>query len=240
MNADLSFDPSIPVGEADSELDDIIYRISHDLRASVRALQELPSWIVEDLAKTDIELPAPTERHLELIANHACRLDLMLTGLLDYSRIGRLQTISAVKPSDILEEVVEDIGLPGGVRLTNRLDHGKIQMGEADIQRVFSILITNAVRFHPEGNPKIEVSGGPRNDRDWVIEVADDGVGIPEDKRDYVTRPMTKLVSRDVDIGAGMGLAILRKIAWTYGGTLEIGVPKSGSGTLVRIRLAVN
>ena len=48
MNAELSFDPSIPIEEADSETDEIIYRISHDLRASVRALQELPTWIGED------------------------------------------------------------------------------------------------------------------------------------------------------------------------------------------------
>lgn len=240
MNADLAFDPSIPVSEADSESDDIIYRISHDLRSSVRALQELPSWIVEDIEKSALKLPEPTERHLELIASHACRLDLMLTGLLEYSRIGRLQTIAAQKPRDVVEDVVEDLGLPDGVKLKNRLDHGMIQMGDVDLRRVFSILITNSVRFHPDKKINIDVSGGPVNDREWVIEVSDDGPGIPAEKREFVTRPMTKLVSRDVDMGAGMGLAVLRKIAWAYGGKLEIKTPKSGRGTLVRLRLAVN
>lgn len=240
MNADLSFDPSIPVADTSSETDDIIYRISHDLRASVRALQELPTWIAEDLDKAAINLPPPTARHLELIASHACRLDLMLTGLLQYSRIGRMQTIAAVKPATVLQDVVDDLGLPDNVRLTHRVDHGSIQMGHADLQRVYSILITNAVRFHGENTPRIDISGGPLNDREWVIEVSDDGPGIPEDKRDFVQRPMTKLVSRDVDMGAGMGLAVLRKIAWTYGGSVEIGTPKSGKGTRVRVTLAVN
>ena len=58
--------------------------------------------------------------------------------------------------------------------------------------------------------------------------------------RDVVLRPMTKLVSRDVDPGAGMGLAQLRKIAWTYGGAVVIDTPKSGKGTRVRVTLAVN
>ncbi len=240
MTADLSFDPSIPVAEAKSETDELIYRISHDLRASVRALQELPSWIVEDLDKAGTVLPPPTDRHMELIANHACRLDLMLTGLLEYSRIGRMQRIAPVKPSQILADVVEDIGLSEEARLTLDVDKGSIQMGDADLRRVFSILLTNAVRFHPDHAPRIEVTGGPINDREWRIVVTDNGPGIPADKYEFVQRPMTKLVSRDVDPGAGMGLAILRKIAFTYGGGVEIAAPKSGRGTEVRVTLAVN
>lgn len=240
MNGDLSFDPSIPVAESSTETDDIIYRISHDLRSSVRALQELPGWIDEDLEQAALRLPPPTARHLELIASHASRLDLMLTGLLEYSRVGRMQAISPVSPRTVLREVIEDLALPGAVQISADIDRGRVQMGLADLQRVYSILILNAVRFHPDQAPRIEIRGGPVNSREWRIEVADDGPGIPEDKRDFVQRPMTKLVSRDVDPGAGMGLAILRKIAWTYGGRVEIEAPRSGAGTLVRVLLAVN
>lgn len=240
MNADLSFDPSIPVAEATSETDELIYRISHDLRASVRALQELPNWIVEDLDKAGTKLPAPTDRHLELIASHACRLDLMLTGLLEYSRIGRMQRIASVKPVQILADVIEDIGLSDDTHLVTDVDKGSIQMGDADLRRVFHILLTNSVRFHPDHAPRIEVTGGPINDREWRITVTDNGPGIPADKRDFVLRPMTKLVSRDIDPGAGMGLAMLRKIAITYGGGVEFATPKSGRGTEVRVTLAVN
>ncbi len=240
MNAELSFDPSIPVAEADTETDELIYRISHDLRASVRALQELPGWISEDLEQAAMALPGPTERHLELIGSHACRLDLMLTGLLEYSRIGRMQAITAIKPAKILEDVIEDLGLSDDVKITHHMDHGKIQMGGDDLQRLFSGLILNAVRFHPENAPRITITGGPVSDKDWQFSVADDGPGIPEDKRDFVQRPMTKLVSRDVDPGAGMGLAILRKVAETYGGSLAIDTPKSGAGTEVTVTLRVN
>ncbi len=134
MNADLSFDPSIPLSESDSETDDLIYRISHDLRASVRALQELPGWIGEDLAQAAIRLPAPTERHLDLIASHASRLDLMLTGLLEYSRIGRMQPISAVKPAAVLEEVLDDLGLPDEASVTAEIVSPK--SGQGTLARV--------------------------------------------------------------------------------------------------------
>ncbi len=240
MVAQLSFNPSIPVAEADSETDELIYRISHDLRASVRALQELPSWIVEDLDQSAVKLPGPTERHLELIGDHASRLDLMLTGLLEYSRIGRMQAIAPVRPEKVLASVIDDMGLPEKVKVSVDVDRGCIQMGDADLHRVFSILLANAVRFHPEKCPRITVVAGPVNDREWLIEVTDNGTGIPEEKRDFVQRPMTKLVNRDVDPGAGMGLAMLKKIAETYGGSVEIDTPKSGQGTVVRVRLAVN
>ncbi len=240
MTADLSFDPSIPVAESDSETDELVYRISHDLRASVRALQELPAWIVEDMEKVGTKLPSPSDRHLELISNHACRLDLMLTGLLEYSRIGRMQKIAPIKPSEVIEDVVEDVGLPDAARLSVDLDKGSIQMGDVDLRRVFSILLTNAIRFHPERAPRIDISGGPINDREWEVIVADNGPGIPGDKTDFVQRPMTKLVARDVDPGAGMGLAILRKIAFSYGGHVEIGAGKAGRGTRVKVVLAVN
>lgn len=240
MNAELSFDPSIPINDTKSETDEIIYRISHDLRASVRAMQELPNWISEDLEKAALRLPKPTERHLQLIASHACRLDLMLTGLLEYSRIGRMQPITSVKPKTVLGEVIEDLGLDEDVKITERLDRGNVQIGVTDLQRIFSALILNAVRFHPSGKPRIEISGGPVAGRNWRIEVTDNGPGIPEDKRNYVLRPMTKLVSRDVDIGAGMGLAIVQKIAHTYGGGVEISAPKSKAGTRVSVTLAVN
>lgn len=239
MNIDMKFDPTIPVADADSETDEIIYRISHDLRASVRALQELPVWILEDVEKAAIPLPEQTERHLELIGSHSSRLDAMLTGLLEYSRIGRMQAITSVKPATVLEDVIEDIGLPAGA-VTNELDRGNVQIGITDLQRVFSVLLTNAVRFHPKNAPKIKVTGGPISDRHWEISVTDNGVGIPAEKRDFVLQPMTKLVSRDVDPGAGMGLAILRKIAWTYRGSVTIETPKPGKGTTVRVKLAVN
>lgn len=240
MTAELSFDPAIPVADPDSETDELIYRLSHDLRASVRALQELPTWIEEDLTKAALALPPPSARHLQMISSHASRLDHMLTGLLEYSRVGRMQPIAALTPAAVLAEVLEDLALPGRLSVRTKLDRGRIQMGHTDLKRLFSIPIVNAVRFHPAKSPRIEITGGPDNDREWIFEVSDDGPGIPPDKVEYVQRPMTKLVSRDVDPGAGMGLAILKKIAFAYGGNVEIGPAKGTAGTRVRVRVAVN
>lgn len=240
MTADLSFDPSIPVAHIASETDELVYRISHDLRASVRALQELPSWIQEDLDRAAVALPAATGRHLQLVTSHASRLDLMLTGLLEYSRIGRMQAIASIRPAEVLADVLDELALPDSARVRVALDGGRVQMGQDDLKRLFSIPIVNAVRFHPDKSPIIDVKGGPIPGGYWRFDVSDNGPGIPEDRRSHVLRPMTKLVSRDVDPGAGMGLAILRKIAETYGGEADVLAPPTGRGTLIRTTLAVN
>jgi len=240
MTAKLNLSSVLPVADTKSETDELIYRISHDLRASVRALQELPGWVVEDLDKASISIPPPTGRHLEMIADHACRLDLMLTGLLEYSRIGRMQAIGPVKPARICQDVIDDLGVADAVALKVTIDNGNVQMGDADLARVFSILLTNALRFNPSAAPRIEIGGGPINDQDWRFTVTDNGKGIPEEKRIFVQQPMTKLVSRDVDPGAGMGLAILRKIADAYDGAVVIGTPRNGVGTCVQVTLQIN
>ena len=61
---------------------------------------------------------------------------------------------------DALEDVIEYLGLPENAKLTVKLDKGRVQMGDADLSRVFSVLLTNAVRFHPAQTPRIEVRGG--------------------------------------------------------------------------------
>ena len=223
---------------ADNRLDDLVYRISHDLRASVRALQELPTWITEDLADDGIELPDSPRRSLGLIASHARRLDQMLNGLLDYARVGRLQAVSEIDPAKALAEVVEDLGPPRGVTIDARMEDCVVHMGETDLMRLYMVLLTNAIRHTDERPTTITVRGGPV-DGAWQLTVTDQGPGIPADQREAVFAPMIKLVSRDKEEGAGMGLAVLRKIAEYNRGTAWIEAGPDGVGTAVHVRIAV-
>ncbi|SHI33301.1 sensor histidine kinase [Wenxinia saemankumensis] len=220
-----------PVAPED-EVDELVYRISHDLRASIRALQELPSWIIEDLGDSGTASP---RSHLSHIASHARRLDQMLNGLLEYARVGRLQTVARLSPGDVLDDVIDDLGPPGGVTIENGLPAGVLCFGATDLRRVFMILLTNAIRHNPARPARIAVTGGVV-DGAWEITVTDDGPGIPAEARAAVIRPLVKLSSRDVDEGPGMGLAILHKIADRAGGDLRID-DGPGGGTAVTIRL---
>lgn len=219
-------------------LDDIVYHISHDLRASVRALSELPGWLREDLEDQDISLEGEPLATLSLIQSHARRLDEMLNGLLAYSRVGRLQELVTVSPQDLFTAVVSELAPGDGVQFFTQFNPVKIRMGSSDAARIFQILLSNVLR-HVHSDPlQVEITSC-RSGNHWELLVSDNGQGIADHDKERVFQPMLKLVSRDEDEGGGMGLAILRKIAGHYGGTVHVEDRVRRGGTTFRVRIPV-
>lgn len=100
-----------------NELDQFVHHISHDLRASVRALRDLPTWIESDLAEAQIELPSDASEYLQMMQKHALRLDRMLLDLLTYSRVGRRQEVRVVDLSETLDEALNQLSIPENCRI---------------------------------------------------------------------------------------------------------------------------
>lgn len=223
--------------KGDNDIDEIVYRISHDLRASVRALRELPSWLTEDLAEGGITLEGEAQGTLGLIQSHARRLDEMLNGLLAYSRVGRLQEIVTVQPQDVFNSVLRELAPKPDASFYTRFNPVTVRIGASDIARLFQILLSNALR-HAGPAPRVEITSCQSGDL-WELLVSDSGAGIPDRDKESVFRPMVKLVSRDEDEGGGMGLSILRKIIDHYGGSVHLEDRRRRGGCTFRIRLPV-
>ncbi len=229
--------PPANAGET-PDLDDIVYHISHDLRASVRALRELPGWLREDLEDLKIDLSGEPATTLTLIQSHARRLDEMLNGLLAYSRVGRLQELVAVSPHEVFTSVLADLAPGDAVSFYTQFNPVEIRMGTSDVARLFQILVSNVLRHVKTDQPRAEITSC-RSGKHWELLVSDNGPGIPDADKERVFKPMVKLVSRDDDEGGGMGLAILRKITEHYGGTVHIEDRVRRGGTTFRVRLPV-
>lgn len=82
------------------EFEDFIYLLSHDVRNSVRALVEVPQWIKEDLIANGHSISGSLAENMELMDTHTRRLDRMLTDLLVYSRVGRMQAMRSIRFPD--------------------------------------------------------------------------------------------------------------------------------------------
>lgn len=230
--------PAPAQGASDTDdLDAIVYHISHDLRASVRALRELPSWLSEDLAATGVTLDGETAETLGLIKSHARRLDEMLNGLLSYSRVGRLQELVTTQPIEVFNTVLAELAPGADVRFYTQFNPVEVRIGTSDVARIFQILISNAMK-HAGSTPRIAVTSCRSGDQ-WELLVSDNGPGIPEDQKERIFLPMVKLVSRDEDEGGGMGLSILRKIAEHYNGTIHVENRVRRGGVTFRLRLPV-
>ncbi|XDA96455.1 HAMP domain-containing sensor histidine kinase [Sulfitobacter sp. LCG007] len=227
--------PIIPESSS-RDFEEFIYLISHDVRASVRALIELPQWICEDLEEAGLPISGTMREHIDLMNRHTGRLDRMLVDLLTYSRVGRMQHVGRIDLSEALGEVMEEIKLPAGFTLIRGFDARHVVMGDRDVLTLLSALVNNAIRHHDRDHGKVIVSAHAiRNE--IVLRVRDDGPGIPEGYRQRVFEAMTTLRPRDEVEGSGMGLAIVRKIATLYGGTADVHENPDSRGTVAEVRL---
>lgn len=213
------------------DIDDFIYLMSHDVRASVRALLELPQWIAEDLAEAGIEITGSVAQSIEMMNRHTARLDRMLMDLLAYSRVGRMQTAVRIDLEATLDEVLATMELPEGMELVRDIACSHAMLGEQDALMLWSALIGNAVKHHHAHAGTITVS--TKCEGAMIrIAVCDDGPGIPERFYAQALGAMTTLRSRDEVEGTGMGLASMRKLAEHYGGDITLSEASVDQGGL--------
>jgi light-regulated signal transduction histidine kinase (bacteriophytochrome) len=216
--------------KTNAELDQFAYAASHDLRAPLRGITNLASWIDEDLpATTD----ATTKEHLRLLKVRAARMDRLINGLLELARIGR----SRHKPERVdVTELLHDT-----IELANPREESRIMMiGEmpmlmterAALQQVLLHLITNALQHAGREDVVVRISAIDRGD-DWEIAIADNGVGIPAEHQARVWQLFQTLQSRDVTETTGIGLAIVRKQVEGNGGRAWID-PGAVAGATIR------
>ena len=236
--ADSGRPAGVEVGAVD-ELERILYHITHDLRASLRAIRTLPEWLQEDLRPILGTFPPEVADSFELLEIHTGRMDRMLEDLLTYSRIGRRSDRpSEINLSNVLDEVADALGWPVEAELISAFSIEQIEVPANDIHTLFSVFLSNALK-HAGGATK-EMRVGTELDGDWlVIFAADRGPGIPVVHRDKVFDMLTTLASRDEVEGSGMGLAIARKICTELGGSIDVSDRPDGPGACFRARLPV-
>lgn len=225
-------------GKPAEELEDLIYLISHDLRASLRALLEVPQWIEEDLYELGHSLPDSLTDNISMMNTHTKRLDRMLCDLLVFSRVGRMQRQSEIDLEMVLTDLVEALPIPNDVRVEWNLEWQGLRIGERDVVTLLSALIGNSIKHRDQDTSRILVEtlwedGVP------VLYVSDDGPGIDEKFSEIIFDIMQTLKSREEVEGSGMGLSIARKIVGLHDGSIRLDSPRLNRGATFRIALTI-
>ncbi|NDV01026.1 sensor histidine kinase [Pseudoroseicyclus tamaricis] len=207
----------------DDEMQAIIYRISHDLRAPARALHDLPSWVEEDLDAAGVALPGQVSRYLELMRRQAGRMHNFIADLLTHSRVGRMQEAVEIDLASAVADALRREGVPQSFQIEVKVAPGaRPVLGPMDLDRLLSALISNAVRHHRGGGSgQIGIEVVPEEEGVRIV-VTDDGPGIAPEDRERAFAFLTTLRSRDEVEGSGMGIPIAARICEAYGGTLEL------------------
>jgi len=222
-------------GKPADELEDLIYLISHDLRASLRALLEVPQWIEEDLYDLGQQLPESLTDNISMMNTHTKRLDRMLCDLLVFSRVGRMQRRVEVNLDSVLSDLVEALPVPNDVKIDWNLEWQGLSIGERDIVTLLSALIGNSIKHRDTGMSRILIETLWENGEP-VLYVSDDGVGIEPKYNEIIFDVMQTLQPREEVEGSGMGLSIARKVVTLYDGSIRLDSPRLNRGTTMRTR----
>ncbi|MCE2993697.1 MAG: ATP-binding protein [Candidatus Jidaibacter sp.] len=203
---------------------EFLANMSHELRTPMHAIINFSRQGIERLERWDIE---KQKENYTRINRSGHRLSKLLNDLLDLSKLesGKIEydmkstqilfVIRAVvsEVESLLNAKSIDVILPEGASdIYLECDAGKIH-------QVIMNLISNAIKFTPEGK-KIEV-GCTVEDNAVVLKVKDDGIGIPDDELEKVFDKFIQSSKTKTGAGGtGLGLAICKEIIKDHGGTI--------------------
>jgi signal transduction histidine kinase len=212
------------------ELDQFAYVASHDLKAPLRAIDNLATWITEDAGEV---LPEPSKRHLRTMHGRVKRMEELLNDLLTYSRADRLDDkIVAVDTEALVKDVIDLLAPPATFMVITEEGMPTISTARTPLEIIFRNLIDNAIKHHHRPNGQVRISA---RELDGAIEfsVADDGPGIAEQFHERIFHMFQTLQPRDKVEGSGMGLAIVKKIVESQGGIVSLDSAE-GRGSIFR------
>lgn len=211
-----------------AELEQFAYIASHDLKAPLRAIGQLAEWIADDMQ--GIAGPEALE-NLHLMRQRTARVEMLITSLLNYARVGHTNTEpEAVNPVDLVEEIVRSIAPPPGFRVRFQGEAPVIFTQRPPLDHVLRNLISNAIKHHDRSQGEVTVSVR-MSDGVAEFRVEDDGPGIAPAFHKRIFMIFQTLQSRDDQETSGVGLSIVQKIVERAGGTVwvESAPPRRGS-----------
>ncbi len=212
---------------SNQDLDQFAYVASHDLKAPLRGIVNLASWIEEDLAPV---MTDDTREQMHLMRGRVHRMEALIDGILQYSRAGRVRT--APEPVDtavLVADVVELIAPPEGTQIIVAENMPKVLAERVPLQQVFMNLIGNAMKYARRADAPMMVRVSwteepvdPDAPRLYRFSIADNGPGIAPQYHERVFGIFQTLQSRDQVEGTGIGLSVVKKIVEGQGGRVWV------------------
>lgn len=210
------------------DLEQFAFAASHDLRQPLRMVQGYLQLLQRAL---DDRLDEKGREYIFHATDGARRMDEMIVGLLDYSRVGRKsKPMAPMAARDSLTEALNFLAWDieqQKATINSSGDWPRVVASRDELTRLFQNLLGNALKYMPADRaPEITVASAVVGDK-WRVEIRDNGIGIDPSQQSRLFKVFSRLQSRRDFEGTGIGLALCRRIVEHHGGT--IGVESAGA-----------
>jgi signal transduction histidine kinase len=192
---------------ANTELDNFVYRSSHDLVAPLKSLRGLMV-----VTRLDTQDPKMLE-YVSMMESSALKLEKFINSIMEYSINAKsANDTKAIDLNKILDEIEEEIKFfdkYSAIDFSREIDSAEFNSDPKRIKIVMSNLITNAIKYHNlnQENPRIKIKSYT-DDNSYYIDVEDNGLGISEDLIDKIFDMFYRASATSE--GSGLGLYIVK------------------------------
>jgi len=193
-----------------AELDQFAYVVSHDLKAPLRAINNLSEWIEEDIADM---LEGETKDQFRLLRGRVHRMENLINGILSYSRAGRIKTVKEkFLIKGLVDELCESFSTKKPLSFRIEGDAGtEIEAEKIALTQIIQNLISNGIKYNDK--PEILITIGWKDlGSQFEFYVGDNGPGISPEFHERIFVIFQTLQARDEVESTGVGLAIVKKI----------------------------
>jgi len=239
------------------EMEDLLRVVSHDLRApliNIQGFSKRLEPLMRETVKTLDQASAAGDANglraqvetfkgnvqtrfaesLRFISKGVEKMDALLCSLLAVSRVGR--KADPIRPNDlnaILEDVLATFDhqlKESAIQVIRHPLPARVWCRRNEINQVFSNLIANAINYMATSGQRFIEIGGTERDHEVECFVRDTGIGIDPEDQERIFQMFTRLQAVDVP-GEGVGLAYVKKILRSHGGTIWVASQKHQGST---------
>lgn len=206
------------LSRSNRELEQFAYIASHDLQEPLRMVSSYMQLLEKKYRES---LDEKAQMYIRYAADGANRMQGLIQGLLNYSRIG----VSEYMRVDTNVSVADAIA-----NLATAIHENKAEVSSGPLPAIggdptlmlqlFQNLISNGLKYRKRDTPPHIVVSAEQAEQEWLFSVRDNGIGIKKEDFDRIFQIFQRLHTREEYPGTGIGLASCKKIVEQHGGKI--------------------
>lgn len=209
------------LARSNADLEQFAYVASHDLQEPLRMVASYTQLLVK---RYQGRIDADADDFMKFIVDGALRMQRLINDLLAFSRLGtRGKALQPTALATVMQRVLAN--LKASIDETAAQIHvGALPTVAADatqMELLLQNLVSNAIKFRRAAPPIIDISA-VRNQAEWQITVADQGIGIDPQYAERIFVIFQRLHTAADYPGTGIGLAICKRIVERHGGQIRV------------------